>query len=428
MNETPKPWIIKVDELSKSFFSLLLKVLMMIFGIVLFVRLVIDARTSKYRLENFNIPKELVDAGFTKELLSRNVLNKVKEIQNDTYKDNSDDDINDRVLIIGEINDYTISTSFSGISFSFGDLVRVVNDFLINNQEYIEGDLIFTNEEIRLYLSSSIDFNQTLSDSSNSISLRMDTLTMQAALYVLTVTDPKTVAYHYYVNDLNNKAIEAIDLIEEESKDAKWGFNLAGLIYKKEKQYQKSIESLKKALLLDDDFISAYNNLGITYYRNGEYQLSVATLKKAIFKDKKNKYKYSRYSLGKTYTKMKMYDSAILAYKEAIKIDSAYMLARNNLAFVYTLIGECNHSKNILDEAFDLAKRREDRALLWSTMAEAMYCTGNIDSFYLAVDSSRMLDKSVINNFKEDKPYSFFKEDAEFKAQCKYQGGLKIFC
>ncbi|MEM9299060.1 MAG: tetratricopeptide repeat protein, partial [Bacteroidota bacterium] len=278
-----------------------------------------------------------------------------------------------------------------------------------------------TTDQNRIYLTLNITGQKTkrFSVKSSNLNSDIDKLVKGASLEVLRVTDPATLAYHYYRQGPQyfTKALKVIERSEFSStKDRKWLLNLKGRILTSKNEYFNAFSSLIKAIKEDYEFLSAYNNLGIALYNHPSTStdtLAVRLLSFANSIDSKSTYRYSRYSLGKVYTKLGHYDSAIMSYENATKIDPNYALAKNNVAYVLRLMGEYDKSTTIaLNAMFNATDK--NKALLWSTWAESKYYLGQVDSFYYGIRKSVSLNSKTVQNYLKDEPYSCFKNDEIF--------------
>ena len=106
-----------------------------------------------------------------------------------------------------------------------------------------------------------------------------------------------------------------------------------GISYSNTKQYDKAIESFKKATEIDSSIVEFHRNLATIYLHTKQYDKAIESFKKAIKIDPN--YKEAHHNLGITYGNTKQYDKAIESFKIAIKIDPNYKVAHNNIGNVY---------------------------------------------------------------------------------------------
>ena len=94
---------------------------------------------------------------------------------------------------------------------------------------------------------------------------------------------------------------------------------------------------MKRSYHLQEDNFRALANLGVAYAKFERYEESVNVLKKSI---SVRKYHKTYDKLGLVYVELKEEDKAIASFKEAIKINSRYAKAHNDLGTIYGRIGE----------------------------------------------------------------------------------------
>lgn len=89
-------------------------------------------------------------------------------------------------------------------------------------------------------------------------------------------------------------------------------------------------------LRIDLNYITTLNHLGHIYVCLGKYEEAKKYLRDAIYYQRKENENISPYiSFGLLYTYQKDYEKAEYYFKEALRIDSDNLMARNNLATVY---------------------------------------------------------------------------------------------
>lgn len=115
-------------------------------------------------------------------------------------------------------------------------------------------------------------------------------------------------------------------------------FNNLGEAYDKNKDYERAIETLNKAISISPNYYKPYNNLGKIYGKLGKLDLASENLKIAL----KNKpfYPIGHYNLGKVYELKGMLDPAVEEYSIAIKQKYDFFEACFNLANVFDKKGE----------------------------------------------------------------------------------------
>lgn len=100
-----------------------------------------------------------------------------------------------------------------------------------------------------------------------------------------------------------------------------------------------------------------YINLGTMHNRKGDYQKAVDTLRRALQRDRKNAHTY--FNLGLAYRKLKQTAMSVNAYKEAIKLSPEFAEAYLNLANVLTDMGSLQQAVQMLRKAVELKPNSE---------------------------------------------------------------------
>lgn len=95
-----------------------------------------------------------------------------------------------------------------------------------------------------------------------------------------------------------------------------------------------------------------YINLGTLYNRKGDFQKAVDTLRRALQRDRKNANTY--FNLGLAYRKLKQTAMSVSAYKEAIKLSPEFAEAYLNLANVLVEMGSLQQAVQMFKQAIEL--------------------------------------------------------------------------
>lgn len=95
-----------------------------------------------------------------------------------------------------------------------------------------------------------------------------------------------------------------------------------------------------------------YINLGTMYNRKGDFQKAVDTLRRALQRDRKNAHGY--FNLGLAYRKLKQTAMSVSAYKEAIKISPEFAEAYMNLANVMMDMGSLQQAVQMFKKALEI--------------------------------------------------------------------------
>lgn len=97
-------------------------------------------------------------------------------------------------------------------------------------------------------------------------------------------------------------------------------YNIIGEAYRATKQFDKSIEFLRKSLELDSSFWAANLNTGEWYMDNGDYKTALIYLQKAKVLKPTNPATYNE--IGISYFMLGDYDSALIYVDHALRLES----------------------------------------------------------------------------------------------------------
>lgn len=173
--------------------------------------------------------------------------------------------------------------------------------------------------------------NQTLAEDSRmkklidaAITAKNDTVVGSGETFTITVDkDFDKIQRYMHKNCVRTKMLMSVDNVERDfsmTKDKKaLEYYNQGVELARHEQYERAIESYKKAVKTDSKFAFAWDNMGLCYRKNGKY------------KDAINCYKRSHeidpvaptplMNMGVAYIMLEDYKSAAKTYDELIKID-----------------------------------------------------------------------------------------------------------
>lgn len=148
----------------------------------------------------------------------------------------------------------------------------------------------------------------------------------------------KTVHNFFLQNKQSYKSTEQELKNNIEKYNDVYSLNELAVIYAKNKDYDKAIELLNKAVKENDGYYNTYLNLGIVFEKLGDegdkekYSEAVDFLKKACEINFKNPVAHK--NLGNIYVKLEQYDNAIESYENAVKFN------HRKRADIYTMVEE----------------------------------------------------------------------------------------
>ncbi|MFX1292935.1 MAG: tetratricopeptide repeat protein [Promethearchaeota archaeon] len=156
-----------------------------------------------------------------------------------------------------------------------------------------------------------------------------------------------------------------------------------GRAYTKNREYNKAIEALKRAIEIDSKFVEAWNILGAIYFGKKDYNKAINTFQHLLKLKPKNHVVW--YNLGRTYVKNGDYDNAINVLKRAIEIKSDMLNARNVLGATYYVKG--NYSKAIKIYQRLLVLKSDDYSV-WYNLGRTYIKSSEYDNAIEALEHS----------------------------------------
>ena len=144
------------------------------------------------------------------------------------------------------------------------------------------------------------------------------------------------------------KAIESCRRALKKRGDYVEAYNNIGVAYFHKGEYDQALRECEKALKVNPRYEKIYNNLGVIYYTLKKYDVAVRQYEEAIRLKPKLSDPY--YNLGNLYYDLRKYDAAIWYFKKALALDPDAADAYNNLANVYITLGR-------FPEAIESAKK-----------------------------------------------------------------------
>lgn len=122
-----------------------------------------------------------------------------------------------------------------------------------------------------------------------------------------------------------------------------------GRYYQGQRRYEQAIESYRRALAADSNFVEAHNGLGVIYSMQGQYDAAVTEFKLAIGQSPKSGHLYN--NLGHTLYLHGAYIEAVSALEQAVNLDPGNVRALKNLGLAYAKTGDVAKSREMFVEA-----------------------------------------------------------------------------
>lgn len=145
------------------------------------------------------------------------------------------------------------------------------------------------------------------------------------------------------------KALNSFKKALEEDSRYEMAWRGIGYCYHELARYEEAIEANKQAIRIDPNSARGHFGLGWTYQELGRYQEAIQAYKQAIGINPDEAVPY--YFLGDAYSDLGRYQEAIEAYKQAIRIKPDFAIAHFSLGIVYTLAGRYTEALEAFKQA-----------------------------------------------------------------------------
>jgi Tfp pilus assembly protein PilF len=117
---------------------------------------------------------------------------------------------------------------------------------------------------------------------------------------------------------------------------------------------EEAIEYFKKAVDVDPNYSDAFNNLGYAHEKSGNYETAISYYKKAISNPLYPTADKTYINLGSSYYRLRKYDDALVAFKEAIKRDPNFFLPYMKIALCYNALGKYGDASTAITQGITL--------------------------------------------------------------------------
>lgn len=261
-------------------------------------------------------------------LLTRTAKFSKEKINTVSFKDMFNQNKTLAVIIIGVC-----------VLFSFKTISR--NNYWKNNLTLLEQDVKTCPESarIRYAYGSAILIEQALREKDESKKQMLLNKSIQQLEKGVSILDTYADAYYHLglAYKEKNEFASAVKNFESAMRSKKFTgadfFIAAGVAYGKNKQYEKSIETLRKAAEFDANNAEIYNNMGVYFDDWGKGDSAIAVLQKAILLDSLSPKPY--YNMGNTYAHARDFERAVTFYRKSLSIDGGNIDAINNIGNCY---------------------------------------------------------------------------------------------
>lgn len=167
----------------------------------------------------------------------------------------------------------------------------------------------------------------------------------------------------YIYNQLKkyDETLKIAEKLQALSPDSPAALNTLGWLQFKNNMVDMAIISFKKAVKISNEFSLAYNNLGLMYYLKNDLKESYEWYKKASFiKSAPESKAYALNNMGLIDFKNKKFKKAEKNFKKAIKINSKYLPALNNLGILYNTLEKDDLAEEIYNRVLKIDQGNEE--------------------------------------------------------------------
>ena len=162
----------------------------------------------------------------------------------------------------------------------------------------------------------------------------------------LAETDPKK------KGEFMNRAFQHFAKSAEIYPDYHDAYGQMGLMYYRNKNYEKAMENYEKSLSLKQNNATVYSNMGIIYFEQGKLQKAREVYEKAIQIDPR--FVDARRNLGSVYAQLKQFDKAIEQFSAALKYEPENAVLYLYLGYAHRDKGDTATAQTYLNRAYEL--------------------------------------------------------------------------
>lgn len=322
-------WFPAILETLVSIVLKLGTLLLVVLFLVFFLRLFKD---QGYVIQEFSVPKQLEEQGYTGEVIAIRIQDKLKEL-----KDQAGSVKEDSLQL--KSNEDDIDLAVLGVGFSLRSLAFQMREALGHENKTLRGEItrIGSRYEAQIRMSGFPKMTSVLIADPGSEAETLDQLFKKLAEGILFHTDPYRLALVLRHENRFDEAIETIrHLLRTNEAEAHWGYLGWGSLLSELRDDEGAIDKMERAMQIKPDFSLPYINAAWIYDR-----------------------------LGRT-------NDAIYAFNKAIELEPDNIWRRNNLAWFYHNNGMHAEAdslfENIMAEYADDVELRSEVASNWVEM------------------------------------------------------------
>ncbi|MFC2163843.1 tetratricopeptide repeat protein [Acidobacteriota bacterium] len=150
---------------------------------------------------------------------------------------------------------------------------------------------------------------------------------------------------------------QVIDIYPKDARP-RW---LLGRVYTSIKNSAKSIDQMKKAVAINNEFVPAFKDLGYRHMFIEDYEKAEEFFLRSLelAPDEPN----SHDSLADLYTRTGRFEEAITHYKKALELDPSFALSERNIGLNLCFLGKYKEGREVLRKAVEKETNPTDKVL-----------------------------------------------------------------
>ncbi len=170
-----------------------------------------------------------------------------------------------------------------------------------------------------------------------------------------------------------DQALEILKKLTQLFPTAAILFNIQGVCYANQQQFDVAISSYQQAVKIQPDYTEVHYNLGVAFNNVGTPTQAISSYKRAL--EINPDYPEAHYNLGVIYSSQRELSTAISHYQQAIKLKPTYSKALSNLGIALKDMGELQASSESYRQALKL---QPDNPETLYNLANVLYDLGQI--------------------------------------------------
>ena len=141
-----------------------------------------------------------------------------------------------------------------------------------------------------------------------------------------------------------HKALEICNYLLNKLGDEPFLYNLKGMTEIKLNEFDNSLNSFKRAIDINSNFVEAYNNLATSYINLGQFEKAINCLENAI--KIKPHYSNAFNNLASAQSDLGKYDDALVSFNKILNLEPNYPRVKENIIKILTYFNPNNSNLN----------------------------------------------------------------------------------